>query len=394
MFRPSRSNRWGVGAAVAAASVLGFASVGAQDRLAGMPGYSHFVEMQPKLQGVVVSGAINAQWDDDGQSFSYATGGKAYRFDVASGTATVTGDAPTGPAGRGFGRGGGQAFGGRGGRGGRGQTLPDGTPNPCGQQQVERGRQSACAPSPDGKMKAYYRDRNLYLSNADGSGEVAITTDGSEKDRIEVRRRELGVRRGARPDHGDVVVARRQQVAFYRFDESQVHDYFLQTDQTEIQDSLDVEAYPKPGTPNPIADVLVYDVATKQTTKLDVRDGKPFTNDVVGHYVYDVRWSPDGGRAAHEPHQPAAADHGIRRVQPVDGEVPRRRARELADRLGRQPAADAAPRRQQPLHLGVGPQRLDELLPLRSDRQADQSDHQQHHVRGRPASSRWTRTPA
>jgi dipeptidyl-peptidase-4 len=46
--------------------------------------------------------------------------------------------------------------------------------------------------------------------------------------------------------------------------------------------------------PNPAVDLFVYDVATKQTVKLDVRDGKPFANDVVGHYVYRVAWSPDG----------------------------------------------------------------------------------------------------
>ena len=45
---------------------------------------------------------------------------------------------------------------------------------------------------------------------------------------------------------------------------------------------------------NPIVDLFVYDVATKKTTKVDVRDGKPFNNDVVGHYVYHVAWSPDG----------------------------------------------------------------------------------------------------
>ncbi len=50
----------------------------------------------------------------------------------------------------------------------------------------------------------------------------------------------------------------------------------------------------RPGQPNPIADIFVYDVAAAKSTTIDVRDGKPFTNDVVGHYVYDVRWSPDG----------------------------------------------------------------------------------------------------
>jgi dipeptidyl-peptidase-4 len=145
------------------------------------------------------------------------------------------------------------------------------------------------------KMKAYYRDYNLYLSSADGSGEGAVTTEGNEKDRTKygsgswVYGEELSQTTAIwwSPDG--------KRVAFYRFDESKVKDYFLQMDQTKVQDSLNIEAYPKPGTDNPIADILVYDVASRQKVTLDVRDGKPFSqNDVVGHYVYNVRWSPDG----------------------------------------------------------------------------------------------------
>jgi dipeptidyl-peptidase-4 len=45
--------------------------------------------------------------------------------------------------------------------------------------------------------------------------------------------------------------------------------------------------------PNPLVDVFVYDLSTKQSVRIDVRDGKPFDNDVVGHYVYHVGWSAD-----------------------------------------------------------------------------------------------------
>ncbi len=55
-----------------------------------------------------------------------------------------------------------------------------------------------------------------------------------------------------------------------------------------------MEAYPKAGAPNPVVDLFVYDVASGTSTRMDVRDGKPFTNDVVGHYVYRIEWSPDG----------------------------------------------------------------------------------------------------
>src|SRR5438477_279942 len=48
----------------------------------------------------------------------------------------------------------------------------------------ERGRQYEAAKSPDGKLKALYRNRNLWLSDSGGGNEIAITTDGSEKTRI------------------------------------------------------------------------------------------------------------------------------------------------------------------------------------------------------------------
>ena len=138
------------------------------------------------------------------------------------------------------------------------------------------------------------RDRNLWISRADGSGELAITTDGSLAARTKygvgswVYGEELGQTTAIwwSPDGS--------KVGFYRFDESKVKDYYLQLGQTDLQSVADIEAYPKAGTDNPVADVLVYDVAAKRVTKIDVRTGRPFSNDVVGHYAYNVRWSPDG----------------------------------------------------------------------------------------------------
>ncbi len=270
----------------------------AQDRLPAMPGYDQFTKMQAALQGgTVVSGAASAvAWTADGTSFTYDVAGKAYRFDVASMKATETG-ATEAPAGRGRGGAGRQAGPPAGRAGGMEQEQSEMPTTPmqgCPQTAAARGRQAYCVLSPDEKLKAFYRARNLWVANLDGSAEHQVTTDGSEKGRIKngtgswVYGEELSQTTAIwwSPDS--------TLVGFYRFDESQVKDFYLQMNQTAIQDTLDVEAYPKAGAPNPIADVFVYDVATEKATKIDVRNGRPFDNAVVGHYVYDVRWSPDG----------------------------------------------------------------------------------------------------
>ena len=143
-----------------------------------------------------------------------------------------------------------------------------------------------------------------------------------------------------------------------------------------VQDTLDVEAYPKPGVPNPVVDLFVYDVDTKKTTRVDVRDGKPFENDVVGHYVYRVAWSPDGKELLFNRTNRRQNMMELAACSPDDGQMPRGGARGMADRLDRELARHAVPRGRQALHLGVGAQRLQEFLSLRSQSgQADRAAH-------------------
>jgi dipeptidyl-peptidase-4 len=85
-----------------------------------------------------------------------------------------------------------------------------------------------------------------------------------------------------------------RKLAYYRFDESQVPDYYIATNLTDLQSSLDVEPYPKAGSANAVVDLFIFDVESRRATKVDVRSGKPFDDDSVGHYVYHVEWTRDG----------------------------------------------------------------------------------------------------
>ena len=238
----------------------------AQQRLPDMPGYERYDAMAPQLTELQRDLTSVVTWAEDSQSVVFTRNGDRFSYELATGETTAA-DAAAPGQGRG-----------RGGRGGGGPV---------------RGRQFAEAESPDASQRAFYRDRNLFVSRSDGSGEVQVTTDGSEDERVKygtaswVYGEELGQRTAMwwSPDGS--------KLAYYRFDESPVEDFYLQMTQTEIQSSLDIEAYPKAGTQNPLVDIYVYDLATREKTQLDIRDGQPRSDAVVGHYAYDVRWSPD-----------------------------------------------------------------------------------------------------
>lgn len=244
-------------------------STGAQDRLKSMPGYDRYDQIGRQIPGSVKDGVLAGTWRDQG-TFEYTRDGKVYRFDVSTGQAVEAGpSSETEPVD---------------GRRGRGVMS----------RPVGRGRQATSAESPDHKLTALYRDRNLWLAGSSGADERAITTDGSAKDRIK-----YGTASWVYGEELDQTTAMwwspdSRKLAYYRFDETHVPDYYLPIRQTQLQSDIDTEAYPRAGSPNPVVDLFVYDVLTRRTTKVDVRSGKPFGDSVVGHYVYRVQWSPDG----------------------------------------------------------------------------------------------------
>jgi dipeptidyl-peptidase-4 len=254
-------------AAIALFLVIPVAIAG-QDRLKTMAGYDAAQRLARDAPSAITGAITGVAWIDNARAFEYDQDGKRYRYDVSRGRSAEIEVASGSDAGR----------------GGRGSNTaaPD------------RGRQFNSTLSPDRTLKAFYTDRNVWISDADDRDAHAVTTDGSVTGRVKygtaswVYGEELSQSTAMwwSPDS--------RKLAYYRFDERDVRDYYLTLNQTQRQTTLDSEAFPTAGSPNPAVDLYVYDIATRQSVRVDVRGGKDFDNTVVGHYVYRVAWSADG----------------------------------------------------------------------------------------------------
>jgi dipeptidyl-peptidase-4 len=276
-----------------AVMVLGIIAgiAGTQDRLPQYPGYAQYQRMSKEIGGSVVMGSLAVTWKDGGKTFDYQWKGKTYHYNIAARKATEEPSAAPQTAARGGVAGG--VFGtARGAGRGRGESFAR-----AGQQMGGGGiarQQTTSAQSPDRKHNAFSRGGNLWLSDPDGGNEKAITTDGNEKARIRygiatiIYGEELGMVGGI------FWSADSKKLAYYRFDESQVPDYYVTRNQTRQYDTLEIDAYPKAGVRSPVVDLFIYDLNTGKSVTIDVRDGKPFEDSTVGYYVYRIYWSPDG----------------------------------------------------------------------------------------------------
>lgn len=240
-----------------------------------MPNYERYQRLSREINNAVTLGSLSVSWKDGGQALEYQRNGKRFRYEIASDTETELGPGNTNGAPR------------------ASSERPRRRRNLQGSERPARGRQYSSALSPDGKKKAFYRGRNLWLSDAQGTNEIALTTDGSESNRIKYGTASWVYGEELAQTTAIWWSSNSQKVAFYRFDESQVPDYYLIDHQTNIQDRLEVEPYNKAGGTNPIVDLLIYDLPTRKTIQLDVRQGKEFCDSVPGHYVYGVSWSAD-----------------------------------------------------------------------------------------------------
>ena len=159
-------------------------------------------------------------------------------------------------------------------------TVADGSMEKISQN----GKQRLTTFSPDGRMVAFVRDNNLYVMNLASQRETQVTVDGKFNEVINgttdwVYEEEFGITKGFywSPDS--------KKIAFYRFDESKVKQYSMQM-WGELYPENYTYKYPKAGEDNSVVDVLIYDLASQQTLKLDIGS----QND---QYIPRIQWTQD-----------------------------------------------------------------------------------------------------
>lgn len=141
----------------------------------------------------------------------------------------------------------------------------------------EQGPQRGAVMSHDGRMVAYTRDNNIFISNLDYDTDKAITNDG------EINRVINGVSDWSYEEEFGVLTTMRWNaedtiLAFMRFDESEVPLYSFDNyksfcDSDPLSDPYPSQytyKYPLAGYPNSVVSVLAYNIDNRTTKRMDL----------------------------------------------------------------------------------------------------------------------------
>lgn len=154
---------------------------------------------------------------------------------------------------------------------------------------VPRAQQRKVEISPDGKWKATFRDNNVWLVPGDGnaSREIQVTREGNDRFRFGT----CCWVYGEEVDQDEAMwwSPDGNYLAFYEVDENHMRDYHLTVGNTDLYTDLKTVRYPKAGEANPKVALLIYDMVSGETTRVQV-DGDPT------QYIYNIRFTPDGSQ--------------------------------------------------------------------------------------------------
>lgn len=147
----------------------------------------------------------------------------------------------------------------------------------------DNGEQKAAQFSPDGTRIAFVRANNIFIKDLKGKTERQITFDGKFNEIINghadwVYEEEYEITRAFEwsPDS--------KKIAFFRFDESRVKEYNMNTFGGKLYPENQNFKYPKAGEDNSIVEILVYDIDSKKTVKMDI-------GDETNQYIARIQWN-------------------------------------------------------------------------------------------------------
>lgn len=151
----------------------------------------------------------------------------------------------------------------------------------------EKGKQSFATFSDDGNKVAFVRDNNIFMVDLNTMKETQVTFDGRRNHVLNgmadwVYEEELSQAQyfNWSPDGS--------KIAFLRFDESKVKEFSM-TLWGELYPDEYCYKYPKAGEDNSKVDIMIYDLATQQTTRLNTH---PMDSDFDGYFPR-IYWLPN-----------------------------------------------------------------------------------------------------
>ena len=148
----------------------------------------------------------------------------------------------------------------------------------------ENGKQRLADFSPVGDKVAFVRENNIFIKNLETGEEKQITFDGKDRHIINgttdwVYEEEFAVTNGFKWS------ADGKKLAYMRFDESEVQEYFL-TYYGELYPKGNKYKYPKAGEDNSIVSIHVYSLESGETQTMD-------TGSETDQYIPRIMWTTE-----------------------------------------------------------------------------------------------------
>lgn len=248
----------------------------AQQTLEQVPGYESYQKVQRLRRSAGREGRVSGvQWSSDGKYLAYQVGGVKQFFDLKAGEKTA------------------ESF-----EGEQRDSRPDSLPI----APVGRAEQRTWVISPDARWKAIYHDFNVYLEPYSKDAEDTVQA-GEKKNDYQPSNEAVRVTRqgdvktrygtccwvyGEELDQQDAMwwSPDGSKLAFYEVAETHMKDYHLSVKNVEVYPRLETTRYPTAGEANPYVALLIYDVESGKTVRVQVEGPED-------QYLYNIGFTAD-----------------------------------------------------------------------------------------------------